>query len=194
MGQRGISVIIITKNEEINIGRCIQSVQQVADEVIVIDTFSTDKTTKIATELGAQVVSKEWLGYGPQKNFGNNLAQYEYILALDADEALDETLSSEILKLKNQNQLNGVYELNRMTNYCGKFIKHSGWYPDRKIRLFPKKEAHWDDSPVHEKLIPHKGQGISQIPGHLLHYSFYSISEHWERINKYSDIEAEIIR
>ncbi len=187
----GISAVIITKDEEVNIARCILSVKNITDEVIVIDSNSTDKTVEIAESLGAKVYQKEWLGYGPQKNFGANQASFPYILSIDADEALDEDLKSEILSLKNS--LNGCYEVKRLTNYCGKFIYHSGWYPDKKIRIYPKNEVYWDNQLVHEKLIFPKKYPINSLRGNLLHYSFYSVADHWDRINKYSNLEAEII-
>jgi (heptosyl)LPS beta-1,4-glucosyltransferase len=184
-----ISATIITLNEERNIGRCIQSLEGVADEIIVLDSLSTDRTKAICEEAGVRFEARAWEGYSASKNHLNNLAQYDYILSLDADEALDETLRNAVINLKEKEDL-GVYSVNRLTNYCGKWIKHSGWYPDIKVRLFPKQGSEWVGAHVHEELEYPKDLAETQLPGHLEHYSYYSFKGHRERADKYSALTA----
>ena len=182
----GITAIIIAKNEEKNIGRCIESLLPVADEIIVGNTGSEDKTSQIAQEKGAVVVQVEWEGYVKTKNGLNNRATHEYILSLDADEALSKELQASILALKDK--LQGVYSFNRKTNYCGRWIRYSGWYPDSKPRLFPKSGARWAGADVHEELQFDKGLGLTQLHGNLLHYSYYSREEFRERMKYYAGL------
>ena len=186
-----ISAVIITKNEERNLGRCLNSLEGVADEIVIIDSFSTDKTPEIALEAGARYFTQEWLGYSATKNLANETAQYPYILSLDADEALSPELRESILQQKDK--LEGCYRFNRLTNYCGKWIRHSGWYPDTKIRLFPKGKAHWVGEFVHETLETETGLQQVHLSGDLYHYSYYQIREHIERANRYSDLAAQKI-
>lgn len=184
-----ISVTIITLNEERNIERCILSVQDVADEIIVLDSYSTDKTKEICEQYNVRFEQRKWEGYSQAKNYLNSLAQFDYILSLDADEALDHELKEEILKLKSLNEPE-IYSLNRLTNYCGKWIKHSGWYPDIKVRLFPKNGSYWSGEFVHEELVFPANIPIKQLRGHLEHYSYYSYKDHRERADKYSTLTA----
>jgi len=185
-----ISAVVITKNEEKNIGRCIDALLPIADEIIVIDSFSTDQTAAICQSKNVRFIQTEWKGYGATKNFGNQLANGTYILSIDADEAPDQKLQQHILSLKEKG-LSGAYEMNRLTNYCGTWIKHSGWYPDWKLRLFPKEGMHWDDQVVHEELITTKELPSKKLSGHLLHYSYSDFQEHRERADKYSALTAK---
>lgn len=184
-----ISAVIITKNEARNIGRCLQSLEGVVDEIIVVDTFSEDGTQEICRQFGATVIEKEWLGYAATKNFSNEIAQGNYILSLDADEALTEELRAAIIQQKKN--LSGAYQFNRLAFYCGKPIKHGGWYPDRKIRLFPKGEAQWEGAYVHEELVPNPGLKITWLSGDLLHYTYYTVEEHIQRAKKYAQLASE---
>lgn len=184
-----ITATIITLNEERNIGRCIESIISVADEIIVLDSFSSDKTEEICQQYPVQFVQRKWEGYSESKNYLNSLANHSYILSVDADEALDEKLKANILSLKT-NGLKDVYSVNRLTNYCGRWIKHSGWYPDIKIRLFPKEGSNWNGAIVHEELEYPKNLKVIQLEGHLLHYSYYDFKDHRERADKYSKLTA----
>jgi glycosyltransferase involved in cell wall biosynthesis len=166
-----LSVVIITFNEEENIARCILSVKKVADEVIVLDSFSTDKTVHIASELGAVVYQEKFRGYIGQKNLAIKYASHNYVLSLDADEALDEELSESILQAKNSLSYR-AYRMNRCTNYCGQFIKHGLWYPDKKIRLFDRRVAVWGGLNPHDKVILNEKFTIKKLKGDILHYSF----------------------
>ncbi len=185
-----ISATIITLNEERNIGRCIRSLQPVADEIVVLDAFSEDRTADICRELGVRFEQRTWEGYSASKNYLNSLAQHDYILSIDADEALDETLQKAILELKGAEGPQ-AYSVNRLTNYCGKWIRHSGWYPDIKTRLFPKEGSYWEGAYVHEELKLPEGMSIIRLPGHLHHYSYYSFADHRARADKYSALTAQ---
>ncbi len=187
-----ISAVIITKNEERNIARCLDSLDVVVDEILVIDSFSEDRTVEIAREYGAKVIESKWLGYGETKNLGNRLAQNDYILSIDADEALSPQLAASILALKEEMKA-PAYEMNRILNYCGKWIRYGGFYPDKKIRLFHRGMMQWDDAEVHEKLYflnEDLKDEIQWIEGDLLHYSYHSISDHISRLNRYSNLAS----
>ena len=183
-----IAVVIITKNEEKNIGRCLASVKSIADEIIVVDSQSTDNTATICQQHGVQFVTRPWAGYSATKNFANSLATSDYILSLDADEALSPELLAQLVKEKNT--LRGVYEFSRLMSYCGHWIRHGGWYPDKKIRLFPRTKARWNNSAVHEDLEFDRELTCAQLSGDILHYSYYNIAEHISRLNLYTDLSA----
>lgn len=185
-----ISATIITLNEERNIERCILSVQAVADEIIVLDAFSSDRTKQICESLNVRFEQRAWEGYSASKNYLNSLARHEYILSLDADEALDDELKKEILRVKKENKPQ-LYAVNRLTNYCGKWIKHSGWYPDVKLRIFPKEGSQWEGAFVHEELSYPDHLKVEELKGHLHHYSYYSFEDHRARADKYSALTAK---
>lgn len=184
-----ITAVIITRNEAENIARCIESAKKVVDEVIVVDAYSEDDTVEICEMLGARVFQKRWEGYSNNKNFGNARASHDFILSLDADEVLSDELVESISVAKRQ--LVGVYRFNRLTNYCGKWIYHSGWYPDRKVRLFDRRIAHWEGDFVHEVLAFPEGTPMTHLSGDLLHYSYRSIADHVNRQNRYSELAAQ---
>ena len=188
-----ISAVIITKNEERNLARCLQSLEGVTDEILIIDSFSEDHTLAIAKEYGARIIEREWTGYGPTKNFGNEKAKYDYILSIDADEALSKELAAAIIAEKESFTF-PAYAMNRLLNYCSYWIRHGGFYPDRKIRLFDRRIFHWSDDPVHEILLPDAKvarKEIKELNGDLYHFSYRSISDHIERINCYSTLAAQ---
>jgi len=184
-----ISAVIITFNEEENIGRCIDSIKDIADEIIVVDSWSTDNTASICKEKGVRFIETEWMGYSATKNYGNSLAVYPYILSIDADEALSEPLQQSILAVK-ENLSFDAYHINRMTNYCGHWLKHL-WYPDKKIRLFMKDKAEWNGATIHEELKLKKNSAIGHLKGDLLHYSFPTIDKHFATSRKYSILKAQ---
>ena len=185
-----LSVVIITFNEARNIERAIQSVSELSDDIIIVDSFSTDNTAEICGKYSVNFVQRKWSGYSEQKNYANSLAKYEYILSLDADEALDEQLQKEISKIQNTG-FNGLYILNRMVNYCGQWIKHSTWYPDKKMRIFPKKSSSWQGEFVHETLSFDKKLPHIELKGHLEHYTYYNYKEHRDRADHYSLLTAQ---
>lgn len=184
-----LAVTIITLNEERNIARCIKSVQDLADEIIVLDAFSTDKTKEICESLGVHFVQREWQGYAATKNYLNSLASSDYVLSLDADEALSKELFDEIQAEKKKG-FTGTYSVNRLTNYLGKWIYHSGWFPDVKPRLFPREGSYWSGEYVHETLV-HPPSELKVFKGVLEHYSYYSYEDHRSRADKYSYLTAQ---
>ncbi|MFI5133034.1 MAG: glycosyltransferase family 2 protein [Chitinophagales bacterium] len=185
-----LSVVIITFNEEKNIGRCIDSVKNVADEIIVLDSHSVDKTEAIAEEKGALVYKQSFLGYTEQKNKALSFVSNNYVLSLDADEVVDSVLEKSILDAKRNFSFKG-YTMNRCTNYCGKFILHGSWYPDRKLRLFDKREAQWSGVDIHEKVNFISPAITTHLKGDILHYSYNSLEEHIAQNNRFSTISAE---
>jgi glycosyltransferase involved in cell wall biosynthesis len=185
-----LSAVIITLNEERNIGRCIIALNDIVDEIIVLDAFSADTTVSICRELGAKVIQREWKGYSDSKNYLNALASFDYIFSVDADEVVNEELKKAILTEKNLG-FHGLYALNRLTNYMGSWIKYSGWYPDVKTRIFPKEGSKWEGSYVHETLSTPPGSHLKLLSGHLEHYSYYSFDDHRARADKYSLLTAK---
>jgi glycosyltransferase involved in cell wall biosynthesis len=183
---RFLSAVIITFNEEKNIGRCIESVSGVADEILVVDSLSSDRTGEICKSLGAAFIEHPWEGYSGQKNFANSIATHDLVLSIDADEALSDELKASILKIKENIDCDG-YEMNRLTNYCGAWIRHGSWYPDRKLRLFDRRKAKWSGE-IHEILELHGRKGF--LKGDLLHYSYYSVSDHIRQANHFTDLTA----
>lgn len=186
-----ISAVIITQNEERNIMRCLSSLQGVADEIVVVDSGSTDATESICQKFGSRFVHHDWAGYSEQKNYANTLATGNWILSIDADEALSDKLRESILSLKNGGLTEGVaYSFNRLSNYCGSWIRHCGWYPDEKIRLWESGACSWDGV-VHEELKFEKQTRFEHLQGNLLHYTYYSVTDHAARQVKYAALAAE---
>jgi len=184
-----LSVVIITFNEEKNIGRCIASVKDIADEIVVVDSFSTDKTEKICKEHKVKFIQHKFEGHIEQKNWAITNATYPHILSLDADEALDAQLLNEIQKVKENWNVDG-YTFNRLTNYCGKWIRHSGWYPDKKLRLWDSRKGKWGGVNPHDRYILNEGAQVQHIKGNILHYSYYTISDHIQQVDKFTEIGA----
>ena len=141
-----ISVVIITYNEEKRLENALKSVEGIASEIIVVDRHSSDDTIKVAKKYTKQVFLRKWTNFSDQKNFANSKAQHPWILSLDADERLSPELREEILGLKESEEEHSAYSMPRQVYYLGKWIRHSGWYPDRKVRLFRKDKAHWEGS------------------------------------------------
>jgi glycosyltransferase involved in cell wall biosynthesis len=185
-----LSVVIITFNEEKNIGRCIDSVKNVADEILILDSSSTDQTVAIAESRGAIVKQEVFKGFIQKKNKAAELASYNYVLSLDADEALDPILSDSILRAK-ENFTHRAYRMNRCSNYCGQFIRHGSWYPDKKIRLFDRRIAAWGGTNPHDRIILHDNTTAKHLKGDILHYSYHSIAEHVAQNNKLSSLAAQ---
>ncbi len=184
-----ISVVIITFNEEKNIKRCLNSVGEIADEIVVVDSFSSDGTKKICQEYKVKFLENTFEGHIEQKNFAIRHASYPHILSLDADEAVSEELKASILEVKENWNHDGYY-FNRLTNYCGKWIYYCDWYPDRKLRLWDSRKGSWQGVNPHDKFLMQDGSTTKFLKGNLLHYSFYTIDQHMEQINKFSSIRA----
>jgi glycosyltransferase involved in cell wall biosynthesis len=185
-----LSVVIITLNEERNIERCLHSVKGLADEVVVVDSFSKDRTADLCRTLGAKVVEHPFEGHIEQKNYALTQARSPYILSLDADEELSKELHESILSVKN-NWTHDAYAMNRMTNYCGSWIRHGGWYPDRKVRLFDKRKAAWGGANPHDKIVLNEGATEMSLEGDILHYSYYDKSDHLRQIDYFTGISAQ---
>lgn len=185
-----LSVILITKNEAENIRACIESVAW-AEEIIVVDSGSTDDTVAICKELGAQVHVHDWPGFGVQKNRALGYATKDWVLSLDADERVTPELRAEIEAILKTEQAADSYLVPRLSNYCGRFMYHSGWYPDLLPRLFRRGKARFSDDLVHERLIV---EGSSEkLRGLMLHYAFDGMEEVLHKVNQYSTAGAAMM-
>lgn len=185
-----LSVVIITFNEERNLKRCLESVKDVADEIVVVDSYSSDQTKAIALSYPVRWIEHPFEGHIEQKNYALQQASNDHVLSLDADECLSEALVSHIKAIKEDCRYDG-YVFNRLTNYCGKWIRHSGWYPDRKLRLWDRKKGQWGGTNPHDKVVMQKGASITMIKKDLLHYSYYTISDHLKQVNLFTGIAAK---
>jgi glycosyltransferase involved in cell wall biosynthesis len=168
----------------------LESLKGVADEIVVLDSFSTDKTPEICAAFGVRFFQHAFDGHIEQKNRALTLASFDIVLSLDADEALDDNLKNAIQQCT-QNWLADGYTMNRLTNYCGQWIHYSGWYPDKKLRLFDRTKAQWGGLNPHDKIMMTDQARIEHLEGDLLHYSYYSVEEHRERSHKYAFIGAQ---
>jgi len=184
-----LSAVIITLNEEANIGRCIDSLWQVADEIIVLDSNSSDDTADIARQKGALVTQRPFSGYIEQKNKALQLTSHDYVLSLDADEMLSEVLTQSIWKEKSRFEYCAFY-MNRSNKYCGKFIKYGLWYPNQKIRLFDKRIAYWGGRNPHDAVQLPEGRKPRFLKGDIIHFAYSSVKEHVERNEELSTIAA----
>jgi len=184
-----LSAVVITYNEEKNIDRCLKSLKAVADDIVVVDSFSTDKTGEICLQNGARFVENVFEGHIEQKNFAITQAKYSFILSVDADEVLSPELIKSILKIKKDKDADG-YSMNRLTNYCGKWIRFGGWNPDIKLRLWDSSMGKWGGVNPHDCFEMEKDAKIKRLKGRLLHYSYYSITDHIKQVNHFTDIAA----
>jgi len=188
-----LSVVIITFNEEKNIARCIHSVKGIADEIIVLDSFSTDRTAAVVQSAGGDFHQRTFSGYGDQKNAATALSTGEYILFLDADEFLSEELCKSIGIEKEKDFPYDGYTMNRLNNYCGKWIRHGSWYPDKKLRLTSRKKGAWNQDLVHESLELQEGSRVGHLRGDLLHNTYSNFDEHIDKNNRYSRLSAQLL-
>jgi glycosyltransferase involved in cell wall biosynthesis len=185
-----LSVIIITRNEANNIGPCLDSVS-FAKERIVLDYASTDDTVTIAKAKGARVIeTQDWPGFGPQKNQALGEAQYQWVLCVDADERVSPELARAIQRVVVQGD-DGIYACSRRTQFCGRWIKHSGWAPDYVCRLFPRSRARFSEDKVHERLVSYEPLPTKYLSGYLWHYSYPGPEAYWRKLQTYSTAWAE---
>jgi len=182
---------MITFNEEDRIADALDSVRGIVDEILIIDSQSTDRTREIAAASGARVVIRPFSDYADQKNFAREQSSCEWILNLDADERLSPKLRQAIMDLKSEPSLPvGGFRIRRKAWYLGRWISHSGWYPDCKLRLFRRDLSHWQGK-VHERLILEGRAG--KLDGEILHFTYRNIADHVSRINRYTTMQAEEI-
>jgi glycosyltransferase involved in cell wall biosynthesis len=184
-----LSAVIITYNEEKNIGRCLESVRAVADEIVVVDSYSTDQTEEICRRMNVKFLQHHFEGHIEQKNYALSCAAYPHVLSLDADEVLSEKLIQAIQAARQSWQFDG-YCFNRLTNYCGKWIRHSGWYPDTKLRLWDTRKGRWGGVNPHDRVMLDAKSRVCHLPGDLYHYSYHTIKDHIDQINRFSEIAA----
>jgi glycosyltransferase involved in cell wall biosynthesis len=192
-----LSAVIITLNEEDRLEDTLKSCTGIADEIVVLDSFSTDKTCEIAARYGAKIYKQKFVDYGSQKNAALERAENEWVLNLDADERVSDRLKKEILAFKQKKKSPGDddddvdgFLINRKTFYLGRWIKHSGWYPDRKLRLFRRSKSRWKGR-IHEALI--LDGNTRRMGGDILHFTYRDITDHIKRLNTYSKMQARDI-
>lgn len=187
-----ISAAIITFNEEKNIQRCIESLLPIADEILIVDSFSKDKTKEIACSYDiVRFVENPFEGHIQQKNVALQMAKNEWVISLDADEALTPKLTQSILNAFQDEPKVGGFKFNRLTNYCGKWVRHSGWYPDTKLRIVRKSNAKWGGVNPHDCLEVLNDEKVAHLKGDLLHYSYYSAEQHYKQIEYFGDIASK---
>lgn len=187
-----ISAVIICKNEEANIERCLKSLSWV-DEVIVYDSGSSDKTVNIAQKMGAKIHQGSWLGFGPTKHEATKRASHDWILSVDADEEIPESLKREIQEKLGTLDAEYIYKIPRLSYYLGSWIKYGGWYPDFQIRLFNRKTHQWNKAEIHECVEPLTGdvEHVAELDNHLYHYVFKNIEHQVQTNNRYSTLQAQ---
>jgi glycosyltransferase involved in cell wall biosynthesis len=185
-----LSVAIIARNAASQLDGCLASVA-FADEIVVVDSGSTDGTVELAARRGARVIAKEWLGFGPQKQFAVASASHDWMLCLDADERVSDTLRESILdELKAPRGL--VYAMPRCNRFLGRWLRHGEGYPDWSVRLFHRAHARWSDDAVHEKIVT--GQPVVRLRGDLLHDSAETLEKYLDKQNRYTTLQAELLR
>jgi len=184
-----ISAVVITHNEEAKIEAALLSLAGIAAEIIVVDSHSTDRTVKLARKHTDRIFERNWTNFSDQKNYGDGLAVHPWILSLDADERLSPELRAEIGARLDDEPDCGAFSMPRKVYYLGRWIKHSGWYPDRKVRLFRKDRARWEGAYIHESLVV-VGE-VRKLKGDIHHYTYKNIADHLGRMNRFSDLGAQ---
>ena len=188
---RKLSVVIITLNEEDRLEDALKSCSGIADEIVVVDSYSTDNTCMVAENYNAVIYKNTFVDYGSQKNFALDKASNEWILNLDADERVSDRLKEEILEFKQKEIIRADgFRINRKTFYLDRWIRHSGWYPDRKLRLFKKSKSKWQGR-IHEGLL--LDGKTEYMPGDILHFTYRDMTDHIDRLNRYSRMQARDI-
>ncbi|MBQ8773080.1 MAG: glycosyltransferase family 2 protein [Muribaculaceae bacterium] len=188
-----ISATIITYNEEQRLEACLKSLQGIADEIIVVDSHSTDNTVDLCHRYGCKVTRRQFPGYGAQRQFATSLTSHSYVLSLDADEVLSPALQSSLKQLKADGFTHRVYTMTRLNFYCGEPVKHCGWYPDRQIRLFDKRYANWNLRDVAERVIFPDSLRPSPIDGDILHYRCSTAEEFRNTETRHAGIRSRVI-
>jgi glycosyltransferase involved in cell wall biosynthesis len=191
MSKLPLSLVVITRDEEAHIERCLKSAP-FASDILVLDSQSQDRTVEIAKAHGAKVIQQQFLGFGPQKKRAVNLASHDWVLCLDADEALTDDAQKAIIDLfKNGEPPLAAYRLSRLSFHMGRWIRHGGWFPDWQLRLFDRRRANWDDALIHERVIVNGEVGT--VNASILHWVFDSLTDQVQTNNKYSSLGAETL-
>lgn len=180
-------------NEEKRLGATLESLAGVADEIIVVDSFSTDRTLAICQEAGCRVTQRRFDGFGAQRQYATSLATHRFVLSVDADEVLSPALRDSIVRLKTAGFGHRVYSISRLNFYCGYPVKHCGWYPDRQIRLFDKRYANWNLSDVGEKVIFRDSVRPEPIDGDILHYRCETAAQYRDVMRRHAAIKARVL-
>ncbi len=184
-----ITATVITHNEESNIAAALESLAW-ADEIIVVDSESTDRTVEIASRFAHKVMVNPWPGYAAQKNFAGDHASNDWVFSLDADERVSDGLAREIEQVKETDSIDAAaFEMPRMAQYLGRWIKHSGWYPDFKVRLYDRRKCRWMGEYVHESVVA--DGPVIRLKGDLFHFTVRNVSEHHQRIDRYTTLAAQ---
>jgi len=187
---RPLSAVVISFNEEARIAGCLESLS-FADEILVVDSGSTDGTVETASRHADRVVHLPWRGFGPQKQAAVEMAAHDVVLVVDCDERVTPELAGEIASVLSGDRMCAGYSVPRRTFLGDKEIRHGGWYPDRTVRLFDRRRARFTDSPVHERVVV-DGE-VAALRGHLLHYSFPSVSDLFRKMERYTDLSARLM-
>jgi len=185
-----ISVAIMTLNEEQKIERCLKSVKEVANEILVVDSFSTDRTEEICRNYGTRFIQHKFEGYIEQRKYCIENATHDYVLCIDADEELSKELIASILKVKN-NWTHDGFEMNRLNSICGHWIRHSGWYPDRKVRLFDRRKMSVKGKNPHDEMVMNTASSTGHLKGDLLHYTYDTVEDQIRQLNRFTEIQAK---
>ena len=188
-----ISATIITRNEEHNLERCLRALKDVADEIVVVDSYSTDRTVEIAREYGCVVTSREFRGFGSQRQYAAGLTKHSYVLSIDADEMLDEELRRSLIELKHKGFDHRVYNITVKTYFCGEPLSHSGFEPERRVRLFNKRYANWNLRDVSDRVLYPDSVMPADLEGAIHHYRCVDLEEYNRKENRIAALEARVI-
>ncbi|MDE6301712.1 MAG: glycosyltransferase family 2 protein [Muribaculaceae bacterium] len=188
-----ISATIITRNEEANLDRCLNALQGVADEIVVVDSYSTDRSVEICERYGCKVTRREFAGFGSQRQFATGLTTHSYVLSIDADEVLDEQLRAHIIEMKKEGFKHRVYDIEVQNYFCGQPLGHSGFNPTRHVRLFNKRYANWNLRDVSDKISYPDGVMPASLEGAIHHYRCASLKEFYRKENRLAALESQII-
>ncbi len=184
-----ISAALITYNEQDKIEACLESLEGLCDDIVVLDSYSTDSTVELSRRFTDRVIQEKWHGYTKQKQLATDLAEHDWVLSLDGDEKLSSLLRQELLEWKAQpNDYCDSYKLPRLTFFMGRWIRHTTWYPDWQVRLFRRSRARWQGRNIHEGVTAEGRQ--RKFSGHLLHYTYSSISEYLVQLENFSSLAA----